>query len=187
MSAHRLNFWPSVVAVAFAFMVLADHCSSPTSLKAQDSLGDGRFLRRIEQEKSVYQQKIEAEVNAHLRTARDRMGEDSEGALRNLKTLQQIVQKAPGLENEVRTQLLRRIEAAMREANRRSVDESFRRIQAQQSRAAANERLRQLDKKARDEIMISQLMQRFNALKAEGNYREAEQVAAQIRQLDEAP
>ena len=182
MSTHRLNFWASVIAVSFAFMLMADHCSRPTSLKAEDSLrltnetpsagsrltefeaGEGRLLRRLEQEKAVYQQKIEAEVNAGLRTARDRMGVDSEGAIRDLKILQQMLHKTIGLDNEVRTRLLRQIEAAMREANRRSVEESLRQMRAQQNRADAIERLRQVDEKYRDENKISQLMQRFNSL-----------------------
>ncbi len=203
MSTHRLKFWPSVVAVSFFFMHMGEHCSSPTSLKAQGHLRlandppsrarsrltefeteDGRLLRRLEQENAVYQQRVEAEVNAGLRTARDRMGVDSEGAIRYLKILHQMLHRAIDLDNEVRTRLLHRIEAAMREASRRSVEESSRRMRAQQNRAEAIERLRQVDRKDRDEIKISQLMQRFNSLKAEGRFREAEEVAVQIRQLD---
>ncbi|MCH8150458.1 MAG: hypothetical protein IH987_21175 [Planctomycetes bacterium] len=94
-----------------------------------------------------------------------------------------MVDRAIDLDVQVRTRLRGRIESAAREARRRAVIETERRSRAEQNRAAALERVRLVEKTTRDEIKIRQLMERFNSLRAEGRYREAEDAALRIRKL----
>ena len=194
MFNHSLKLRPSAIAVSFAFSLVAiQPFSSPSKLQAQDDLrlvnepraGDGsllnefeaeegRFLELVEQEKAVYQEKIEAEVEEGLKIARDQMGVDSEVAIADLKILLETVDRAIDLDVEVPLPLRNQIESAVREASRRAVGENARRAEAEQNRAASIERVRLVEKTARDEIKIGQLMERFSSLMAEGRYRAAE-------------
>jgi len=147
--------------------------------------GEGLFLRQVEGNQQVLEQKIKTEVEQALSQAREQMGSNPESAKRDLKIWLETIERSPDLGPDTRAQLRNQIESAIREAGRRSVEFAIRVAQAEENRAAADERQQLVEETARNRQKVKQLMDRFNSLMDEGRYQEAEDViAAQVLELE---
>ena len=147
--------------------------------------GEGLFLNQVENIQQVQEQKIKTEVEQALNKAREQMGTQPEGAKRDLKIWLETIERSPDLGPDTRAQLKNQIESAIREAGRRAVEVAARVAQAEENRAAADERQQLVEETARTRQKVKQLMDRFNSLMDEGRYQEAEDViAAQVLELE---
>jgi hypothetical protein len=144
---------------------------------------DGVFLEDYLGEQAIIRDAIRKEVEMTLDDARRIMAEYPDQAIQDLKLRLEAVRNAAELDAQTRTQLVDRLEAGLREAERRSavLEDILREQDAE--RAAAREQqeinaqiMRTIDKK-------QELMRRFTALMHEQNYEEALEVAGYVEQL----
>ena len=146
---------------------------------------EGEFLNLVEDNQQVLKQKMQSEVEQELNEARDEMGQNPDGAKRNLKLLLETVERSPDLDPETRAQLRDQVASAIREAGRRSIEVATRRAMAEENRAASEERQRLVEETARTRLKIKQMMARFNSLMDEQRFGDAEDIIAQeVRELD---
>ena len=105
---------------------------------------------------------------------------------RRRRLLLENVERAVDLEADIRAQLRDQIESALKAAGRRELEESEKRANNEEARAAALERQLLVEETSRKDAKLKQLMDRFNSLMDEGRYDEAESnIAMQVR--DGAP
>lgn len=145
----------------------------------------GAFLDKVETAKRVQSEAIQAEVETGLGQASQRMSSNPESARQALKVLLERVDTEPDLDTEVRSQLSGRIQSAIREVGRVTIEVENRRAHAEENKAAAVEAERLVEDTARKRQKIKQLLDRFNSLLDEGNYFAAEaDVASQVQDLE---
>lgn len=163
----------------------ADGSTAASDLIREFEGESGAFLDKVETEKRVQSEAIQAEVETGLGEARQRMSRDPELAVQALKVLLERVDTEPDLSAEVRAQLAGRIQAAIRESGRIRIEVENRRTHAEENKAAAIEAERLVSETARKRQKIKQLLDRFNALLDEGNYYSAEtDIADQVQALE---
>jgi hypothetical protein len=163
----------------------ADGASGAADLFREFEGDSGAFLDKVETEKRVQSEAIQAEVETGLSEARRKMSSDPEIARQALKVLLERVDTEPDLGAEVRSQLSGRIQSALREAGRIRVEVENRRTHAEENKAAAVEADRLVEDLARKRQKIKQLLDRFNALLEEGNFYSAEtDIADQVQELE---
>ena len=139
---------------------------------------EGAFAEAFGQERRIVAQVIKTQVQNAVNAARGQMGTDPDGAIQNLKLTLETVKQAPDLDPEVRDQLVDVIQAALRAASRRKVEVEQRRQEIHERIAADRERALINENLLRDYQKLRQLMQRFDALMKDGEYRLAEEGAA---------
>lgn len=145
----------------------------------------GAFLDKVETEKRVQSEAIQAEVETGLNVARQKMTNNPETALQALKVLLEAVDTEPDLGAEVRSQLSNRIQSAIQETSKIKIEVDSRRAHAEENAAAAAEAERLVDDLTRKREKIKQLLDRFNSLLDEGNYFSAEvDIADQVQELE---
>lgn len=163
----------------------ADGASGTSDLAREFEGGSGAFLDKVEAEKRVQSEAIQAEVETGLSKSRQNMTTNPESARQALKLLLEQVDTEPDLSAEVRSQLSGRIQSAIREAGRITIEVENRRALREENKAAAIEAERLVDELARKRQKIKQLLDRFNALLDEGNYFSAEvDIADQVQALE---
>nr|MBA3480357.1 VWA domain-containing protein [Pirellulales bacterium] len=145
---------------------------------------DGTFLDEVEQERIVYQRVLETEVQNTVRDARERMANEPQIAIQDLKLALENVSRAANLDPTTRAELEDKLQIALREAIRQaSLKDELDALRNEELAAAAE--AKQLNAQLQQRIdRISQLMNRFNALMDERRYVEAEEVAAVVEELD---
>ena len=122
------------------------------------------FLDNVENERKVLAGKLQAVVENGLEQARDLMGRSPEKAIQELKLLLEQVDSATDVAGDIRQQLRKQIEDAIRETGARQVDVDEQKMLAQ-SREANAQRLKNLaDETARKQELITSLMEKFNVL-----------------------
>ncbi len=122
------------------------------------------FLQNVENERKVLAGKLQAVVENGLEEARDLMGRSPEKAIQELKLLLEQVDSATDVAGDIRQQLRKQVEDAIRETGARQVDVDEQKMLAQ-SREANAQRLKNLaDETARKQELITSLMEKFNVL-----------------------
>jgi len=121
---------------------------------------------------------IQTEVIDAINQARHQMATDPAGAAENLKLQLERVRQTAELDPAVRDQLIDQLQAAVREAERRQARIEQERQRTYERLAAAKERQIQAENLLRKQEKLRQLMERFNSLMDEGQYRLAEEAAA---------
>ncbi len=149
-----------------------------------DLADDGAFLNRVDEDQRVIQQMVEAVVQNAISDARGAMETDPDAALEMLKLRREEVRQVADLDAEVKRQLLRKLEVAMRQATFSADEHRERDIKAQAIEAAAREREQALVSLELREQKIDQLMNRFTALVDEGYYKSASKVGELVREAD---
>jgi hypothetical protein len=138
----------------------------------------------VEHERQVIKGVISAEVQNTINQARGKMSTDPQSAIQDLKLQLEKVRQSPELEPDVRDQLCDQIQAALRAASQREVEETERRRQVLENLAAAKERELINENLMLKQQKLKQLLERYNSLMLEGRYRLAEEAAAaQAQQL----
>ena len=147
--------------------------------------GEGELLGKVDEYRAAQAGMIRAETEEGLKSARQMLADgNSQGAVQELKKLQENLDRAPDLDAATRSDLLARVDSAIREAQRRMVIDDFRKAEALQRAAVASEQQRVLSEISTREQMITQLMERFTSLMEEGRYNDAERdVIPNISQL----
>lgn len=158
-----------------------DDLPAPLGEGEGDLVDDGSFLDRVDEDQRVMQQMVEAVVQTAINEARNGMGTDPEAALEMLKLRAEELRQVADIDAEVKRQLLRKLEVAMRQATFRADEKRERDIQALAIEAAAREQEQALLSLEQREEKIQQLMVRFNALLDEGYYKSAVRVAEMVR------
>ena len=151
-----------------------------------DLIGDdaGVFAEALGEQRRVIASVLRTEVQTTVNQARSQMGTNPDGAIQDLKLMQERVRQAPDLKPEVRDQLVSVIGGALREASRRRVEVEQRRQSWEENQAAAKERELITEDLLQRELKLKQLMDRFNSLMDEGRYALAEeQAASEAQQL----
>ena len=138
----------------------------------------GAFVDEVERQRKLVAQMITADVQNTLNQARGKMSTEPVGAIQDLKVQLEGVRRAPELNPEVRDQLIDQIQAALRHARQRQVEDDERKRLQYEGLAAAKERMLINENLLRKQQKLEQLMERFNSLMAEGRYRFAEEAAA---------
>jgi len=122
------------------------------------------FLQNVENERKVLAGKLQAVVENGLQEARDLVGRSPEKAIQELKLLLEQVDSATDVAGDIRQQLRKQIEDAIRETGARQVDVDEQKMLSQ-SREANAQRLKNLaDETARKQELITSLMEKFNVL-----------------------
>ncbi|MBI3466069.1 MAG: VWA domain-containing protein, partial [Planctomycetes bacterium] len=143
---------------------------------------DAGLLGRVAAESTVLTDVVRTEVQATLSEVRGFMARDPDAALLRLKELQERVRLAPDVNPEVRAQVQRDIEIALREAARRQVEKRELDLQIQIAQQESEERQRINRQLFLRDQQVDQMLARFNSLMDEGRYRDAEQVAMLARE-----
>ncbi|OYV84901.1 MAG: hypothetical protein B7Z73_14575, partial [Planctomycetia bacterium 21-64-5] len=138
---------------------------------------DGELLNELERQNRVVEGFLRAEVNNALSKANTSMALDPEATRNELKLLMDKVQQASELSTEVRAQLVSKIEATLRAANRMATLKEEQTLQRQQIIAEGEARERITRELFLQEEKVEQLMSRFGALMDEERYRDAEALA----------
>ena len=156
-----------------------DAATADAQFPAEEQAFDeqGRLLNAFETQRRLLAQSLQADVQDALNQARGLMGDQPELAQTDLKLVRERVLRAE-IEPELRAQLLAQIDTSLRNASRLVIEHEQRAAELAQERAAAAEENRIAENLTRDEQRVDQLMQRFNALMAEGRYVDAEVDAA---------
>ena len=135
--------------------------SDDVDTSLEDSPG---FLQNVENERKVLAGKLQAVVENGLEEARALMGSSPEKAIQELKLLLEQVDSATDVAGDIRQQLRKQIEDAIRETGARQIDVDEQKMLAQ-SREANAQRLKNLaDETARKQALITSLMEKFNVL-----------------------
>jgi tetratricopeptide (TPR) repeat protein len=144
----------------------------------------GAFMDAVEQEKRVFAQMLRREVENTVIDARRTMANDPASAAQQLKLALQNVERAPELEPEVRTQLIGKLQIALREVQRQATIKDELDAAREEEFAAAREQQLITQRLARGIERQKQLIGRFDALIDEGRYDEAIEVADIAKELD---
>src|SRR5439155_12658017 len=133
------------------------------------------FLGRVDAERRVLAGKMRAEVDNSLSGAKNLMTTNPDQAEQNLKLTLEDIERTPDLEPEVRSQLRRKVENAIRLARQRKIEVDQRTAVAQEQKAAALEQERLNDQLAIQQQRIKQLVDRFDSLMDEQRYATADE------------
>ncbi len=146
------------------------------------------LLGNVEQRIDLIEQKLRGEVLQGMNNARGLLGSDPIRAELELKQLLERVEATPDLRATARSELRETLTRSIREAQTRVVDFDANRLEILQRTQAAQERKQALDMVLTQQARVKQLMERFNALLAEGRYRDAEiRAALQAYQIEQIP
>ncbi|HVA48300.1 MAG TPA: VWA domain-containing protein [Pirellulales bacterium] len=145
--------------------------------RAAAEAADGELLNELERQNRVVEGFLRAEVNNALSKANAGMALDPEATRNDLKLLMDKVQQASELSTEVRAQLVSKIVATLRAANRMAILKEEQTLQRQQIVAEGEARERIVRELFLQEEKVDQIMSRFGALMDEERYRDAEALA----------
>jgi hypothetical protein len=148
----------------------------PPAVDANEA-SDGELLDEVERQNRVLQGFLQTEVNHELNQANAAMSTDPEGTTDRLKLLLDKVQRTAEINPEVRAQMVDKIEATLRSANRMATVKAEKDLERQQIAAEGEARERINRELFLQQQKVDQLMSRFNALMDEERYRDAEALA----------
>ncbi len=145
---------------------------------------EGALLDEVQQQRRVFSQMLRREIENTVIDARKIMSNDPTTAMQSLKLALQNVERAPELTPDVRSQLIDKLQTALREAQHSAVVKDELDAAHEEELAAARERRLLNDRLDRDREKEKQLVDRFNALISERRYDEALEVAGTISEVD---
>ena len=160
-------------------LLLGNLDEDPLGIEDQNGL-----LGDVLRERQLKANKLTAEVVNGLKSARDMFSKDPEKAKQDLKILLGTVEAASDIPAETRRQLRQQIESLIRESGARQImlDEAN---ALSQARAANAARLLKLSEEtAQNQLLIQNLMEKFNMLMDEGKYLDADaQIAKKVEEM----
>ena len=135
----------------------------------------------------IFRQQLTADVNQRLRAVRALVGEGRpEAALAALRLAQTVVRSAPALDEDTRTALDRRIQAAIMATVKDEERISLERAERLRLEAAAGQRVRGLEAGQREQERVAALMIQFDSLMTQGesgHHTDARRLAQSARAL----
>ncbi len=152
--------------------------AAPPDAGARAQEPPGGLLDQVQRRERLFSEMITKEVEVAIGQARDRMHREPEAAIQDLKERLENVRRAPGLNPEVRNELVQKLQAAVRDAERRQVEVEKQRQEQYEMIAAAQERNLIAEQLLRNQQKLQQLMEKFNSLMDEGRFRYAEEAVA---------
>lgn len=158
--------------------------SAPGSLLAEVLAEPPGFLGRVEEERRVLSGKLQAEVDNALANARQTTITNPDQAELDLKLTLEHIERIPELNSEVRIQLRRKIENAIRAARQAKTRVDQAAAVAQEKRAAGAEQERLNEALTIQTSRIKQVVDRFESLLAEQRYAVADEtIVPEIHRL----
>ncbi|HND52649.1 MAG TPA: hypothetical protein PLV92_09645, partial [Pirellulaceae bacterium] len=158
---------------------------APGGLLRQFDEEGGEFLDKVQADRRVLAQKVQADVDRTLSVSRQKMGDDPESATLTLKVLLEDVERAVEVDADIRQQLRNKIEGVLKEAGRRAAVVAEQKAKEAANRATAIEAQKLVEATERRGEKVKQLMERFSALMDEKRYKEAEdEIAMQVREIE---
>ncbi len=159
--------------------------AAPTPGSLTDQFApEGALLDEVQQQRRVFSQMLRREIENTVIDARKIMSNDPATAMQSLKLALQNVERAPELTPDVRSQLIDKLQTALREAQHSAVIKDELDAAHEEELAAARERRLLNDRLDRDREKEKQLVDRFNALISERRFDEALEVAGTISEVD---
>ncbi len=158
--------------------------STPTVDGLYDLATAGDLLSQEEGIRRLKAERLQADVDARLREARNQVARDPSGVENSLKLLLGEIRRASELEPGARAQMESKVRAAIESSSRSAAvfREQFERAEAVATQASATERL--LSERERMSASVQQLVERFNALMTQQLYAEANnEIAPVINEL----
>ncbi|MCA9233827.1 MAG: VWA domain-containing protein, partial [Planctomycetales bacterium] len=144
----------------------------------------GAFLDEVEQERRVFEQMMQKEIERVVADARGRMRTEPDLVIQDLKLQLDNLKKVANIDEARRAELIDRLEIALKEARRQATLADELKRERQEVLAAAREQIVLNDRLNRRIEREKQLMDRFDALMSERNYVQAEEVAAIVEEID---
>ncbi len=141
---------------------------------------DGDMLDSVERVRSLMRQRVEVEVQAAIRDARERLGTDPEGVVTSLSQEAARLRVAPELDPADRSRLLAKLGAVAREASRRSSAGHQSAVRAQEVQTEQQSRRDLHQNLVTRDAQIDQQLTHANDLAARGEYRAAEEAAGSL-------
>jgi hypothetical protein len=195
---------PNAIAVREAARKLAAGVTAPPKISSEPELkltsaaepaaagslleevlaGPTGFLEDVRKNQELKSQILQNQVDNELAMARQKMGEDPEGAEAVLKQALEMVESSPDLLAEVRAQLRQKLENALRQANQQKIEVADRRASAEEIAAQAREQEQITQALLLRGERLTQLVDRFTSLMAEGRYDIADdEIIPEIQEL----
>ncbi len=163
--------------------------SNNLSPPAEGSLSDrfapsGEMLSQVEQQRKVFAQMLRREVENSIIDARRLMSTDPDRVIQELKLTLQNVERVPELAADIRAQLMDKLQTAIRETQHAAQIKEENDAELQERQAMARERAALEQKLVRDTERERQLVERVSMLIDQGDYKQAEEVAKLLEELD---
>ena len=141
---------------------------------------EGRAIGEFEYEARLRANILKADVDQALIDARSTMRSDPEGATLDLKRVRENVQRSVDLDEDIREQLLSKLEGGLRQANQRQVEKNETDRLLRNNLAVADSRLQVIEETRSRDNTVRNLLGTFNSLMDERRYEEAVTAAAEI-------
>jgi len=146
---------------------------------------DGAFLDQVEEERRVYAEMLDKEIQNTVINARKTMTSDPQAALQDLKLALDNIRRAAELDAGKRSELISKLQTSLKEAHHQaSMKDELDRLR-EENLAAARETKLLNERLTRKQEREKQLMDRFGSLIDERRYEEAIEVAQIVEELDE--
>jgi hypothetical protein len=174
MSHHaRVVLRAGAILVALPLATLPARSAEPLTVASTD----GEMVDSIARVRRVMRERVEVEVQAAVRDARERMATDPEGAYASLVQEAARLRVAPELDPADRARLLEQLGAVAREAARRSSAAHTAAVHARDVQAEQQSRRDLHQSLVTREREIDKQLTHANDLAARGQYRAAEEAA----------
>ncbi len=146
---------------------------------------DGAFLDQVEEERRVYAEMLDKEIQNTVINARKTITSDPQAAIQDLKLALDNVKRAAELDAAKRAELISKLQTSLKEAHyQASMKDEFDRLR-EENLAAARETKLLNERLTRKQEREKQLMDRFSSLIDERRYEEAIEVAQIVEEIDE--
>jgi hypothetical protein len=129
----------------------------------------------VSAERRVLAGKLKAEVENSLVAARRSMPDNPAAAEQDLKLTLESLHRTPDIDPELRDQLRRQLQTAIRQARVQKVEHDQRQVESQAAEAAARELARLHQSTETQQQKLKQIVDRFEALLDEGRYAIAQE------------
>jgi len=184
VTEQQLQEYVSRLPVLIRQQELADVAAGgPRQAEAIRQEGVPRELADQYERERIRLQQLIVLTNNRVAAARQKLASDPDAAIADLQqTLDEL--QSSGLDESMVMPLVRRVEAAIRLAQREKERIAVERLQEQARRAAAEQRARELAAEAQRQKEVQQLIEQGQQLFNEGRYDEAVLMAERARELD---
>lgn len=166
----------SAILLALPPIALPARSAEPPAVASSD----GEMLDSIARVRGVMRERVEVEVQAAVRDARERMATDPEGVYTSLSQEAARLRVAPELDPADRARLLVQLGTVAREASRRSSAAHTAAVHAREVQAEQQSRRELHQSLVTRERQIDRQLTQANDLAARGQYRAAEEAAGAL-------
>lgn len=144
----------------------------------------GDLMQQETDRQRVIEERLQAQIRYEMGRAQEELREDPNQAIERLKSVIDILDQTADVSADIRADLRSRLESALMTSRQRKLDFDAALAAKQKNDAIALEHMRTLEDLERREEKISRLINRFNSLLVEENYKAAEDVTLEALNMD---